>query len=415
MLKTNAFLLPLLVLPAYSGDSSSQPASSTAAAESRFSDTLTGDWGGLRSRLADNGVRFDLSYTQYYNGLFSGDGYDDWDFGGRVDAFLRLDSGKLGLWEGGGLHTHLEARFGESPSQRGGALWPVHTGSILPLGERGDLVASSLYFSQKLGSSGTLMLGKINAVDLLAGDAFFGGWGRDRFQNIAFVAPPSGVVPPTFMGAVFSYKAAPLTWTFMAFDPQDRTRDYCPDDLFDNGVNLSLGATWSGEIAGRASSVGITGTYSTKDGADLGEILLPPELKTSTKDGSYNVAVSFSHLLHETSPGKGLGIYGKAAIADGNPNPIRASFVGGLSGHGVVPGRPRDSFGIGAFYYDFSNDLQDTVSPLANFDDEMGVELFYNCAVTPWLRVTADLQIIDPASGDNDAAVVGGLRASIAF
>jgi len=46
-----------------------------------------------------------------------------------------------------------------------------------------------------------MMVGKINAIDLLASHPFFGGWGTDRFWTVAFVAPPSGVVPPVIMGA----------------------------------------------------------------------------------------------------------------------------------------------------------------------------------------------------------------------
>lgn len=385
--------------------------------QSPYADTLTGDWGGLRYRLAELGIRLDLSYTEYFDGLFSDGKNEDWEFGGRADALLHLDTGKLGLWEGGGFHVHGESRFGDATAFRGGALWPVNTGLVLPVGGTERLVASSLYLSQRLGDDGMLMLGKINAVDLLAGDPFFGGWGRDRFQNIAFVAPPSGVVPPTIIGVVLSYNRDPLSFTFMALDPDDRTNDYWPDDLFEKGVNLSLGATWSGLIAGRASSLGVTGTYSTKDGADLGQLLLPAELKTIEKDGSYNVSLGFSHLLVESSsqPGKGFGVYGKAALADGNPNPIQSSLVGGFAGHGVIPGRPRDSFGVGYFFYNFSDDLEDGVSSVADFGDEQGLEVFYNLAVTPWFRLTADVQLVEPARGANDTAVYGGLRASIAF
>lgn len=35
---------------------------------------LTGDWGGARSALVDEGVTFDLRYTSTYQGLASGTG-----------------------------------------------------------------------------------------------------------------------------------------------------------------------------------------------------------------------------------------------------------------------------------------------------------------------------------------------------
>jgi porin len=215
-------------------------------------------------------------------------------------------------------------------------------------------------------------------------------------MNIALVAPPSGVFPPVIIGAIFNYRISPYTVTFMIYDPQDRTGDYWPDDLFSDGVNLSLGGTWAGEVFGRRSSFNITGIYSTEDQIDLREIALPPELRTKTKDGAYNISLKVSHLLLESSshPGQGLGVYGKAAIADGNPNPIQASFSGGFAGHRLVPSRPYDVFGIGYFLYNFSKDVKSVVRPLLSFDDEQGAEIFYNLAVTAW---------------------VGGLRANFKF
>ena len=51
----------------------------------------------------------------------------------------------------------------------------------------------------------------------------------------------------------------------------------------------------------------------------------------------------------------------------------------------------------------------------AQVNDEQGVELYYNYAVTPWFRVTADLQWIDPALAVNRQAWVASFRASIRF
>ena len=89
------------------------PSTYTAAAAKPYSDRLTGDWGGVRSQLTERGLSLDLEYTQFYQGLLSGDGNDDWDFGGRVDAFFNVDTGKLGLWQGGVLRTHAEYRYGD--------------------------------------------------------------------------------------------------------------------------------------------------------------------------------------------------------------------------------------------------------------------------------------------------------------
>ena len=83
-------------------------------------------------------------------------------------------------------------------------------------------------------------------------------------------------------------------------------------------------------------------------GSISARVLLPPELQGETKKGSWGVAVQAGHLLAESpvQKGKGLGIYGKAALSDGNPNVIRASFSGGLAAHGALEDAPYDSFGV---------------------------------------------------------------------
>jgi porin len=382
---------------------------------------LTGDWGGLRSFLQEQGLTTKVNFTQYYQGLLAGEKSGGFDYGGRVDAFINLDTEKAELWKGGGLHSHIEYRYGEIKAFDGQGLWPVNTGEILPLGGSNRIVASSLYLSQKLGDHVSLILGKINAVDLLANDLFFGGWGTERFMNIAFVAPPSGVVPPVIMGGIAAIKLPPIALTLMVFDPNDQTNNYWVDGLFSDGVNISLGGTYVGKIANRTTTYGVTATYSTKDGQDLGEILLPLVGKrTGDRDGSYNVAFQFSHLFYQNpeNPTVGWGLFLKAAIADGNPNPIKSSLIVGLGGKGLFKNRPDDNFGLGYYYYNFSDDLEDSLEPLERlgitFGNEQAVELFYNYAITPWFILGADLQYIKPARSEEDA-FLAILRANVRF
>jgi porin len=288
---------------------------------------------------------------------------------------------------------------------------------LLPLGDGQEFIASSIYLTQQLGDKTTLMLGKINAVDLLAADAFLGGWGNTRFMNLAFAAPLTGITPPVLMGAILSVRAQPFTFTFMAYDPDDRTSDYLPGDLFDNGVNLSLGAKWNGSVLGRRSSLGLSGTYSTKQEANLAELLLPADLQTGPKKGSFHLSLDASHYLYEVAgrPGSGVGLFFKGAIADGNPNPVQRSISTGVMANGMIPGREHDTIGLGYYYYDFSDDLQSAVAPLIELDDEQGLEIFYNMEVTPWCHISADVQIVNPATASQDTFVAFGLRTNIRF
>ncbi len=378
---------------------------------------LTGDWWGARSFLADRGLTLDLRYSSSYQGLASGTGrkLSEYEYGGKADAFVNLDFGKMGLWKGGGFRSHMEYKHGDAPSNLGGALFSVNTAQLWPIDASEEVVATSLYFTQKVGDRIDIALGKVNPVDLLAADPFFGGWGIDRFMNLIFVAPPSGLVPPVFMGVVAAIKAKPVSWTIMVFDPDDRTNDYFPGDLFTNGLNVSVTGAHAATLAGRKTSYAVTANYSTAEGVDFSA--LPPNIKTTTKKGSYNVAFQFTHNLRESTknPDAAWRFYFKGAIADGNPNYVKASVIAGIGGRALLFGRPQDSFGLGAFYYNLSDELQDSAFPSVDFQNESAVEAYYNCAATPWLYIGADVQYVNPARGGNELALVAALRTQIRF
>ena len=91
--------LALAAKPAHAGDAM-PPASPTPAP---VSETLTNDWFGAGSTLREHGINLTGSLAQFYQGLAVGEGTSDWEHGGKADLFLRLDGGKLGLWEGFGV------------------------------------------------------------------------------------------------------------------------------------------------------------------------------------------------------------------------------------------------------------------------------------------------------------------------
>jgi porin len=266
-----------------------------------------------------------------------------------------------------------------------------------------------------VGERSSITAGKFNPIDFVADDPFRGGWGVHRFMNLVLVAPPSGLIPPVFMGAVASIGTERATWNIIVFDPNDRTSDYFPGDLFSDGVNTLIIVIIPGAIDGRKSSYTVTAGYSTADSVDYSTI--PPGLETSNKSGAYNLAFQFTHNLQESphEADASWGLYFKAATADGNPNYVKASIIAGIGGRALFFGRPQDSFGLGAFYYDLSDDLQDSLDPLAEFGDESGIEAYYSWAVTPWLHLSGDIQFVDPARRGVDSSVVAAVRANIRF
>jgi porin len=216
------------------------------------------------------------------------------------------------------------------------------------------------------------------------------------------------------MGAVSNMRTEHVSWTVMVFDPNDRTTDYFPGDLFSDGVNVSASGVHAAELAGRKSTYTVTANFSTAEGVDYST--LPPGVETTNKTGAYNIAFQFTHNLqeHTDRPDANWGFYFKAAIADGNPNYVKASVLGGIGGRALFLGRPQDSFGLGGFYYDLSDEIEGSLDPIAEFGNEAAIEAFYSWSVTPWLHAGGDIQYVYPARG-GETSLIAAVRANIRF
>jgi len=51
-------------------------------------DTLSGDWGGGRPWLKERGITLKPRLTQFYQGMFSGDGDHSFEYGGKADLLF---------------------------------------------------------------------------------------------------------------------------------------------------------------------------------------------------------------------------------------------------------------------------------------------------------------------------------------
>jgi porin len=175
-------------------------------------------------------------------------------------------------------------------------------------------------------------------------------------------------------------------------------------------------------LLGNASIHRFRGVYSTQEGIDLMDIpqlKLPPEAarELGTRSGYWFFSYAFQYFLFqdETDASRGWGIFGQVGVSDGNPNPFAWSGFIGIGGNSPFSGRNHDRFGIAYFRYSLSNDLVDGLRPVIPLEDEQGIEAYYSYAVTPWLKITGNLQVIDPAFSDNNRSVFLGLRTQVIF
>jgi porin len=428
--------------------------------------TLTGNWGGARDDLAAQGITITPSVTQFYQGPTAGNTDQQFEYGGKAEAFLNIDFTKLGLWNGFAMQVHGEYNFGKTPGATvGGTTIPNNTAMSFPYENKAGGDLTSVYFSQRFGSNFTLLAGKINIFDLYAsGQKFNGGRGIESFWNTAFVGPPTGIVPVAMFGAIGILKINPLTFTLMVYDPTDALNHTGFEDPFSAGVTVKGSVELSSKLFGLPRKDNISVAISSEKGTDfttlpdLGKfantadfrnaliqalitramwgqdarIYLPPQMLLSSsppseKRGRYWVGYSFEQTLWQSpaNPTKAWGLFGQVAFSDGNPNMWKWSALGGVGGTSPLPGRPNDKFGVGVFYYGYANELKQHLDPLITLGDEYGAELFYNFAITKWFRVTADLQVIAPAiksqliapqtTANNPTVVLLGLRAQVTF
>ena len=401
--------------------------------------TLTGDWSGARNGLAAKGVTFDMNLAQITQGVTNGGKDSSWQYGGRGNLTVNVDTQKLGLWPGGFFTAEFEGNFNDSVNGKTGALMPVNTNALFPMPKQSgkndgnNLNVPEVSFAQFFSPYAGVTFGK---VDTMSGDMneFAHGKGDVQFFNTAFSVNPVSLmtVPYSTLGTgviVLPTKdpnAVIINFLVLQANGQASTIGF--SDL--DGDKL----TFAGEGRVRTDFFGLTGhqligaTYSNKEFTNLDQrlriVLENQSLKS--KKGSWNMYYNFDQYLYEPKKGsgQGVGVFGRFGASDGNPNPVHYFLSAGVGGKGIIPGRPLDRLGVGYYYIDVQSvTVQGPFRERKFLRDEQGVEVFYNIAVTPWMQVTPDLQVVKGAQkqqisgGVNDVhtATVLGLRLNLVF
>lgn len=381
--------------------------------------TLTDDWFGRGDAMRAAGLDVRLEWSQFYQGLTAGRGDKNWEYGGKWDILAKLDLAKLGLWRGLSVTAQGNFNYGESVNGTGGSLIGENAALYFPGIEGPDASdVMALYLQQNFGDNFSLLVGKLNLVEFARATPLRGGGGVDAFWNINLATPITGDSPPTINGAQLRINTQPVSYSITVFDAEDATNRPLFSDLFANGVNVMGTATYKTSLAGMTGYYGVKGIYSTRKGPDLSE-LIPSAINNVliNKTGSYFVELSMQQYLVQdpSNPARGWGVFAEVGKADGNPNTLQWTTYAGIGGSSLIPGRPDDRFGIAYFHYGASEALKEELSPIFNLTDESGVEAFYNVAVTPWLRITADIQFIRPASADFPDDTYAGVSTYVKF
>lgn len=377
--------------------------------------TLTGNWGGLRTRLKNDGVDLHAGYDGEYARSLSGG-----EHGGGDDAYTQqlsfgadFDMAKLAGWRGASFHLQLNYRQGDSLAED--SIGGSHTSVQQVFGAGQNFRMVNLSYTQKfaddrfetqigfypLGNefahfaplckfqSGTVC-GHLKNLPSSSGwnDYPTGQWGGRLQWNIsdnAYAEVGVFEVNPTYGTPNHGFK----------MDFQGATGAIIPVE-FSYKTNFD-----GGTLPGRYK---IGGYYDTSDAPDVVH-------SDQTHDGRYGGYVLASQMLvsFDGTSRRGLEAFAGAGVSDTDSAVFSNTEVGGVIVKGPFAARPDDFISLGYFREGVNHRKvsaeealraqQNSPLPgLTNFqglpDGVEAMEVGYGLQATPWLRIRPNVQYL---------------------
>ncbi|MEH0194290.1 carbohydrate porin [Caulobacter sp. CCNWLY153] len=419
------------------------PSPNGAPQDWKVRSTLTGDWGGLRSRLKAKGVTLAAGYASESAMTMSG-GREGGGVGGytqELNARAVLDMGKLAGIEGGVVNFAVEERTGRNLSAEGiGNLFMVQE----LYGAGMDFRISELTWAQAVaGDRFNLKAGLMHTGDDFASSAL-----NCNFQNFAF-CPRS---PALLFNSGFSGYPAPRwglrarlrpakDWTFIAgiyeVDAYRVLENKGWNLAIDsNGVLVPVEIGWTKPDKGDAKGLGgLPGFYHVGG-----------YYETAERSNVYSDAVGRSYVLNGTRPvledsrwgawamgeqmvwrkgGASLSVFANALMFDRSTARYSRFYSAGLVRTAPFSARPKDKLGVAVAYARVNPRLEAAQREQAGLTgnssgvqtSESSLEAFYAAQATGWLVVRPNIQFIrrPGATGTIPDAWVSGLTLRAAF
>lgn len=397
-------------------------------------DYMLGDWGGLRSQLAENGVEFEFFYvgsmpTNLGGGIRAGSAYQH-----GFLAALDLDTEKLGLWNGGHFHVSgvsLEGRpFADTYvgdlNKTNLVDFPADT-RLWQAYYQQDLFNKKLTFKAGLMSVDRDFImpelyNSLASINFLNQTFFFPTMAFNLYDIPGF-PPGSHSLPSTpyaSLGALIKWQPVD------SFYLQAAVYDGNPDSS-SSGTRLALrgeeGALWYFEAGyrlnqgkddrGLPGNYKVGGYYHTDEFYDiyttgLSQIALATPETHKGNYGAYFLAeqMVWREAGWDDPAQQGIVGFFRVAGAPSDRNLAEFGIDGGLVFKGLIPGRDYDTLGIGASYLKISDDLtqaqQDISKVLPLFgqptieeaDYEGVIEVNYKLQLAAWWTLQASLQYV---------------------
>lgn len=445
------FFLPLLLLalPLHA-----EEADKTAPQDFWHRDTLTGDWGGLRTHLNDTGLSLSATEILDAMGNVSGGVRQDGNIMGRLELDLDTDFEKLAGLKG--LTAHISAYElhgrGITANNLGGNFMDPSNIEA----ERSFRLFDFWFDQSMLEGDADLRFGQIAADDEFAaslyGELFLNaefGWPGALATDFPSGGPAFPLATPgirlrvgqnkpwSVMAAVFNGDPAPGPNTAQSNNASGT------NFMLDHGALVMTEAAYTKD----GGEKGLSGTYklgawyhngvfgdlrSDTNGLSLAN---PGSNGTAAPHhGNYGIYGIIDQQLWRGEGGEAIGGFVRGFVQPDDRNLAFWQADVGANVKGLFFGRGDDTLGL-AFSYlkvspraaqldEDSNFFNGTAGPERHF--EAAIELTYQAVITPWLTLQPDFQYIFHPGGNvanpldsgitpiHDAAVFG-LRTAVRF
>jgi porin len=388
---------------------------------------LTGDWGGLRTDLEDQGVSLSLILTTSYAQNFRGglNTHNAVAFSGDWRMNLTLDFDKMGLIPGAWFFIRGKSSWNNGVDADVGNTGALHW--VFGSGGDEEFYIDKWWYGQRLWEDLLeFRIGKLLTPADLFDIPTYAKWPWDHFMNAALNRSP--IVPHRkSLGAFLKIKFGELAQFKIAGVDGDQKDSTLPADVERalHGPATYIGLSEFVLTPKFESAHGpLPGNYAVGlwyDGRtkqvfrdDLGGQLGPRS--RSDDVGWYLVADQHLWMENEDPQDKqGLWAFMRYSFAHPEVNRINHFWSVGAEYKGLIPGRDKDVLAFGVAQSILSKTFRHNINGLA--DRETVYELYYAYHVTPWCIISPDLQFITNPGGLDDArdAIVGGIRVRMAF
>lgn len=379
----------------------------SALAEDR--DYLTGDWGGVRSELAENGILIDSILTLDAVANLKGGLKRDEAYLGNVDLTLTVDTEKAGLWSGGTFFAYGLGNFGDTPTEIVGDIQATSNIEAPETFKLYELWYDHAFYDDKLAVLFGLHDYNSEFDVLEYGGSFINssfGIGPDISQVGPSIFPTTSLAARVRIQSESDFYILAAVYDGIPGDPDNEKGTHIKLSS-DDGLFYAFESGLSGGEDDDYYKIAIGSWYHTTDFEDF--------------DGGIRDANNGFYLLgekriwSEEDVTQGLGAFARIGVADSDRNQIARYFGFGLSYTGLVPSRDEDIAAVGFAFARNGNEYKDS-DPEA-LGGETAIEANYRIGITPYLAVTPDFQyIVNPGAvkGVDDSFLVG-IRVEIAL